>query len=280
MKKILIVLLLGIFLLSGFTVLADSKLPSAGMLPDNTFYFFKVWKESIQTFFTFKAEKKVNQYLHLADVRLAEYQKLIEKNKTELAQKTLDKYEKQLNRALAKASTLKNKDTALQAIATSNTRHREVLQENLAKAPEAAKKGLENAIAASSKVENQTENGTSTESEDGLNRKYIQDGFLAKLGVNETFDPGKIVKTAEFKIGTDQFCSSLTVKKDIEAGQLSTTIYDIVAKTDIQPKSTFPQKITAGNVIGCEPLDLSVGQYEYRIYTEDKLAISLPFAVI
>lgn len=45
----------------------------------------------------------------MAEVRLAEYQKMIEKSKTKIAQKTLDKYEKQLNNALVKVEELNNK---------------------------------------------------------------------------------------------------------------------------------------------------------------------------
>jgi hypothetical protein len=59
-------------------VLPDLGLPAvglseAGTLPDSPFYFLKTWKEQIQLFFTFDAEKKAKQYLHLAGVRLAEY---------------------------------------------------------------------------------------------------------------------------------------------------------------------------------------------------------------
>ena len=110
MKKILFSLIVLSLLIGGFSVLAqDNTLPSPGLIPDSPFYFLKVWKEQIQLFFTFGAENKAKQYLHLSDVRLAEYQKMIEKGKTEIAQKTLDKYEKQLNRAIEITEELKNK---------------------------------------------------------------------------------------------------------------------------------------------------------------------------
>lgn len=133
-----------------------TTLPNLWLLPDFPFYFLKTWKEQIQLFFTFGAENKARQYLHLAEVRLAEYQKMIEKGKTEIAQRTLEKYQKQLNRALEKADQAQAqgkdiKDLA-QRIEQATTKHLEVLQGNLEKAPEQAKKGLENAIENSGKV--------------------------------------------------------------------------------------------------------------------------------
>ena len=157
MKKIICSLVLSILLFGAISVLAqDSDLPSPGLLPDSPFYFLKTWKEAIQNFFTFGAKNKAEQFLHLADVRLAEYQKMIEKGKTEIAEKTLAKYEKQLNQALQKIEELKNKgeDTKniSQELEDTANKHIEVLQRNLEKAPEAAQKGLENAIENSSKA--------------------------------------------------------------------------------------------------------------------------------
>src|SRR3990167_6075969 len=56
-----------------------------------------------------KAEIKSKQFFHLAEVRLAEYQKMIEKDKTEIARNTLEKYEQQLNHALEKTEEAKEK---------------------------------------------------------------------------------------------------------------------------------------------------------------------------
>jgi len=157
MKKMIYSLILLTLLFGAISVLAqNTNLPSPGILPDSPFYFLKAWKEVIQNFFTFGAENKAKQFLHLADVRLAEYQKMIEKGKTDIAQKTLDKYQKQLDHTLQKIEELKNKgeDTTgiSQKVEDTVNKHIEVLQGNLEKAPEAAKKGLQNAIENSSKV--------------------------------------------------------------------------------------------------------------------------------
>jgi len=123
--------------------------------PDSNFSFLQNWKESIQTFLTFGAENKVNQYLHLTDVRLNEYKQMLDQGKTDIAAKVLEKYQKQLDQALAKAKEFQDqgKDTKdlSQKIEDSVLKHIGVLQENLQKAPEQAKKGLENAIENSQK---------------------------------------------------------------------------------------------------------------------------------
>ncbi|MDP2929996.1 MAG: DUF5667 domain-containing protein [bacterium] len=153
MKNTFLALILLAVLVSAGAVLAESAspLPSAGATPDSSFYFLKAWKEQIQLFFTFKAENKVKQYLHLTDVRLAEYQKMLEKGKTDIAQKTLEKYQAQLDRATALAEKLQLKKQSegkdlVNSIQEKIANQVQILQRNIAKAPEAAKKGLNNAL--------------------------------------------------------------------------------------------------------------------------------------
>ena len=98
--------LLGFLIGASFVSAEETNLSSPGILPDSPFYFLKTWKESIQTFFLLGEANKAKQFLHLADIRMAEYQKMLEKGKTEIARKTLEKYEKQLNRAIEKTQKL------------------------------------------------------------------------------------------------------------------------------------------------------------------------------
>jgi len=160
-------LLVGLFVFTGGIALATKdynssksnttavQLPDPGTLPDSPFYFLKSWKESIQTFFTFGAENKVKQFLHLAEVRLAEYQKMVEKGKTEIAARTLEKYEKQLNHALDKTEEAKEKgkdvEKLKEEISEKIIKHQEALENVLDKAPEQAQKGIEKAIEMSQK---------------------------------------------------------------------------------------------------------------------------------
>lgn len=132
-----------------------------GMTPDNPLYFLKSWKEQIQLFLTFNAEQRVRQYFHLASVRLAEYQKMTEQGKADIAEKTLSKYEAQLQRALEKLEELKEKGRETKELAEeardATQTHLEVLQENLDRAPEQARVGLERALEASRRALEQEE---------------------------------------------------------------------------------------------------------------------------
>ncbi|MDO8429941.1 MAG: DUF5667 domain-containing protein [bacterium] len=132
------------------------ELPDPGTTPDSALYFLKSWREQIQVFFTLDAKNKAEQFLHLAAVRLAEYQKMIEKGKKEIAERTLAKYEEQIKRATDKLKELKDKKEEVKdledKIKAEVSGHEEILKENLAKAPEEAKKGLQQALESSKKA--------------------------------------------------------------------------------------------------------------------------------
>lgn len=151
MKKAFFSLVLLSLLIGGCGILAkDDTLLSPGITPDSPFYFLKTWKEKIQLFFTFGKENKAKQFLHLSEVRLAEYQKMLDKGKNEIAQKTLEKYEKQLSQAVQKVKELKQKgknvEDISQKVQDSLGENIEVLQRNLQKVPEAGKEGIERAL--------------------------------------------------------------------------------------------------------------------------------------
>ncbi|MDD5430938.1 MAG: DUF5667 domain-containing protein [Candidatus Pacebacteria bacterium] len=153
MKKTLLLIAVLSFLVVGAGIInaaetaatSTAELPSVSLTPDSPFYFVKSIRESIQTFFTFGAENKAKQYLHLSEVRLAEYEKMLEKGKAEIAQKTLDKYKKQLDRALEKSKELSEAE-AMGKVSGEILKHREILEGVLEKAPETAKPDIEKII--------------------------------------------------------------------------------------------------------------------------------------
>ncbi|MDD5146597.1 MAG: hypothetical protein PHN39_02555 [Candidatus Pacebacteria bacterium] len=108
--------------------------------------------------------------------------------------------------------------------------------------------------------------------------EYFTKAFLGRIPGGEQFNPAKVVKTKVFE-QTDQFCTSLDIKKDIPAGALSVATYDTANKEFVRPKSAFPQKLPGGNTMGCEGIMLSAGKYEQKIYVDDILAIVMPFEV-
>jgi len=160
MKAILSILITSIFLFSlGPGVLAqETELPGPGLTPDSLFYFLEIIIEEIGTFFTFGDLKKAERYADLAAERLAEVQAVVEKGKSEFVEKTLQRYENQLNNSIAwaKKAQAKGKNTekvteVLVKIGKATPIHLEVLAEVYEKVPEQAKPAIEKAMEVSLK---------------------------------------------------------------------------------------------------------------------------------
>ncbi len=160
MKRIVLITILSLLLISsGVQVLAqEADLPSPGLLPDSPFYFLETIAEAIGTFFTFGDLKKAERYAALAAERLAEVQAVVEKGKPEFAEKTLERYEMQLNNSIARAERAQakgqNTEKVMEVIARvgqATSKHLEVLAEVYEKVPEQAKPAIENAMKASIK---------------------------------------------------------------------------------------------------------------------------------
>ena len=158
--KTIYLLIISVFLFSfGMGVLAqETELPDPGLTPDSPFYFLETIAEGIGTFFTFGDLKKAERYANLAAERLAEAKAVVEKGKSELAVKTLERYEMQLNKSIARAekAQTKGKDTekvmaVLTRVGKTTSKHLEVLAEVYKKVPEQAKPAIENAMKVSVK---------------------------------------------------------------------------------------------------------------------------------
>ncbi len=160
MKKIvLITILLFLLLSSGIQVSAqEADLPSPGLLPDSPFYFLEIIAEEIGTFFTFGDLKKAERHAALAAERLAEAQVIAGKGKPELTEKTLARYENQLEKSMARAEKAQTKGEniekvmeVLARVGQATSKHLEVLAEVYEKVPEQAKPAIENAMKVSVK---------------------------------------------------------------------------------------------------------------------------------
>ena len=127
-------------------------------------------------------------------------------------------------------------------------------------------------------IVSEPEEGFSEQPNQAKFNEYFTNAWMGKLSQGQQFDPQKVVKTKVF-LATDQMCISMDMKKDIAAEQLSTAFYDKSAGNYIRPKSDFPQKLTSGNMVGCESIDFPAGEYEQKIYVDDVLAIILPFEI-
>ncbi|MFH1714005.1 MAG: DUF5667 domain-containing protein, partial [Candidatus Nealsonbacteria bacterium] len=158
--KAISLLITSVFLFSlGTGVLAqETELPDPGMTPDSPFYFLEIIAEEVGTFFTFGDLKKAERHAALAAERLAEAKAVVEEGKSELAEKTLERYEMQLNNSIARAekAMAKGKDTekvieVLAKVGQATSKHLEVLAEVYEKVPDEAKPAIENAMKASIK---------------------------------------------------------------------------------------------------------------------------------
>lgn len=104
MRKIsLIVVLLVLVGFIGGASAQATELSNPGLTPDSPFYFLERISEEIRTFFTFGDLKKAARYTALADERVAEAEAVVDKGKPEFVEKTLERYEMQLNKSIARA---------------------------------------------------------------------------------------------------------------------------------------------------------------------------------
>ena len=160
MKKIVSIIILSFLLLSfGIQVSAqEADLPSPGLTPDSPFYFLEMIAEEIVTFFTFGDLKKAERHAILAAERLAEAQVIAGKGKSELTEKTLARYENQLEKSMARVERAQTKGEntekvmeVLARVGQATSKHLEVLAEVYEKVPEEAKPAIENAMKVSIK---------------------------------------------------------------------------------------------------------------------------------
>ncbi len=153
LKTIAITILLGMFLVPG-SVQGLSPLPYAlpdpGTLPGSPWYAFKRMSEGIGTFFTFGDAAKAERFLELSERRLAEAERLAAKGEQELAEEAVGRYQRQLENALARAESAKERgldvDEVLEKVSEATLKHQEVLAGVYEQVPEQAKPAIERAM--------------------------------------------------------------------------------------------------------------------------------------
>lgn len=175
MRKIFLGLLLIILFswLSGRTILAatqkitinvasptaqpkvDYPLPYPGILPDHPLYSLKMLRDRIMDFLIRDPFKKAEFLILMADKRLGAGKTLIESQKADLGQTTINKGEDYLLRAIETIKSAKEQGKDVGGLTvkleSSISKHLEVIGEVLQKAPEQAKPGLQNALENSQK---------------------------------------------------------------------------------------------------------------------------------
>lgn len=110
----------------------EYELPYPGILPDHPLYKLKVLRDRIVIFFTKDPRKRVQLYVLLADKRLAMGEKLVERQREQLAAETISKGEKYLLGAVEILRKMSDRgdypDVGLvNAVDMSVAKHREVI---------------------------------------------------------------------------------------------------------------------------------------------------------
>jgi len=145
MKKISIGFLISImalmFCFSGVAYAQeDDGLPDPGITPDSPFYFIDKWAKQITLVFTFGHEAKAQKALQYAEERLAEVDAMLAKKKYEAATQAKNEYQHCLTYATTSMERVQVKGTdTLEKVALAVSRHVELLNEDIANAPENAR---------------------------------------------------------------------------------------------------------------------------------------------
>jgi len=139
-------MLLSVFAYAQETSVLDVE---PGVTPDSPFYFFKTAFENIQLMLTFDKVEKAKLRYKLAKMRLAEALEMAKKNKTEMVDRLIERYEKMLNESLSElmeARKERNVTKVIDIISNSTLKHLFVLKKVYELAPPRAKPAIERAM--------------------------------------------------------------------------------------------------------------------------------------
>lgn len=130
-----------------------SDLPDPWLLPDHPLYFVTSMSEGVGTFFTFGDANEAERALELSEKRLAEAHALAAQGKPEAAERAVERYQAQLDRALTEAEEAREKgedpDEILTQVSEKTLKHQAVLADVYERVPEQARPAIERAMQAS-----------------------------------------------------------------------------------------------------------------------------------
>ena len=189
MKKLILISIISLLLLSPVFILAQTDLTTAkpGITPDSPFYFLDKWGEKINLFFIFSSETKAEKALQFAEERIAEVKAMAEKNNVGAMQSADNNYQELI--ALANQKTQEAKDNGknveeLASLITEKTlNHQEILAQVFEKVPEEAKVAIEQAIKTSRNGSEEAVKAVSGDKKDELLQKMEE----VKFKINEKF---------------------------------------------------------------------------------------------
>lgn len=140
------------------TTKIDYALPYPGILPDHPLYFMKRVRDAILEVLIMEPIRKSEFYILQGDKRLEMGIMLVEQKKFALAETTVSKAEKYMEKAVLGLMTYKTSGGVIapyviEHVQKALAKHMEVLQELLVQAPEAQKSGITSSIELTTKVQ-------------------------------------------------------------------------------------------------------------------------------
>lgn len=129
----------------------DYALPYPGVLPDHQLYFLKRFRDTVLEMVIIEPARKSEFYILQADKRLQMGITLVEQKKFPLAETTVSKAEKYMEKAVTGLVTYKTSGGVIapyivEHIEKASAKHQEVLQELLGQVPEDQKSGIASSI--------------------------------------------------------------------------------------------------------------------------------------
>ncbi len=129
---------------------AEAEIESPGILPDSPFYGLKLFTERLRLALTFNEKAKIRLKLKLAERRLAEAERMALRNKTQVVQRLVKRYEVRLKEAEEVRERLRARNMTAEDVdewmnRTTN-KHIYVLRRVLQHMPEQARPGIQTAL--------------------------------------------------------------------------------------------------------------------------------------
>lgn len=153
LNKIIISTILGLVLVVGSVAAQDEEieLSDPGITPDSTFYFLDDLGERLGLLVAFSHQAKVERALTILEEKLAESKAMVDVDNDKAVDKATKRYEHYLeviNKRIDRVKLEQREELGLH-VAEVTSKHLIVLDEVIARAPEQALRGLEQARAAS-----------------------------------------------------------------------------------------------------------------------------------
>ncbi|MEX2012844.1 MAG: DUF5667 domain-containing protein [Candidatus Levyibacteriota bacterium] len=179
MKKLVLIMLVAMLLMTGAAQAQEEGLPDPGVTPDSPLYFLDTIGENISLLFAFSAEAKAQKASEIASEKLAETKAMADKGNEEGVEKAAGRYSEMMSTAAkslaAAAQSGEGFGVALsELIAKATSIHLSVLTDVYERVPDQAKPSIERAMQESTRGQQEALNAVSSERRGEVEREIEQ----------------------------------------------------------------------------------------------------------